>query len=241
MTNSRSGARSTSNCSAGVAGRSACSQSRSRSSGRVPARMPAGTVTATYPAATSVLIRRTWATLTPCGSGTTRNVIKITAATPARLVATMTAVTTSRPARHIERPGCSLSSGRTSPTHHPRKSRARPMARTLSGPIFARIYGRRVTPSVTDRAWAAELDAGDPIAEFRDRFLFGEGGPVYLDGNSLGRLPLATAERIAQVVRQEWGTGLIRSWDHWVSYPAQVGDLLGEHLLGAAAGHRHRR
>jgi len=93
-----------------------------------------------------------------------------------------------------------------------------------------------VTPSVTDRAWAAELDAGDPIAEFRDRFLFGEGGPVYLDGNSLGRLPLATAERIAQVVRQEWGTGLIRSWDHWVSYPAQVGDLLGEHLLGAAAG-----
>jgi kynureninase len=93
-----------------------------------------------------------------------------------------------------------------------------------------------VTPSVTDRAWAVELDACDPIADFRDRFLFDDGGPVYLDGNSLGRLPLATAERIAQVVGQEWGTGLIRSWDHWVSYPARVGDLLGEHLLGAAAG-----
>ncbi|HEY2576221.1 MAG TPA: kynureninase [Streptosporangiaceae bacterium] len=89
---------------------------------------------------------------------------------------------------------------------------------------------------MTDRAWAVELDAGDPIAVFRDRFYFADGGPVYLDGNSLGRLPLATAERIAQVVGQEWGSGLIRSWDHWVSYPARVGDLLGEHLLGAAAG-----
>jgi kynureninase len=89
---------------------------------------------------------------------------------------------------------------------------------------------------VTDRAWAVELDAGDPIAAFRDRFWFEPGGPLYLDGNSLGRLPLATAERVAQVARQEWGTGLIRSWDHWVSYPARVGDLLGEHLLGAAAG-----
>jgi kynureninase len=93
-----------------------------------------------------------------------------------------------------------------------------------------------VAPSVTDRAWAVELDAGDPVADFRDRFLFADGGPVYLDGNSLGRLPLATAERISQLVREEWGSGLIRSWDHWACYPARVGDLLGAALLGAAPG-----
>ena len=59
---------------------------------------------------------------------------------------------------------------------------------------------------------------------------------IYLDGNSLGRLPLATAERVAQVIRDEWGTGLIGSWDHWIGLPAQAGDLLGQHLLGAAPG-----
>jgi len=87
-----------------------------------------------------------------------------------------------------------------------------------------------------DRAHAEELDAADPLAPFRSRFFVEEGGPLYLDGNSLGRLPLATAERIAEVVRQEWGTGLIRSWDHWLGLPARAGDLLGTHLLGAAPG-----
>ena len=85
------------------------------------------------------------------------------------------------------------------------------------------------------RERAAELDAQDPLAAFRARFA-GPGELVYLDGNSLGRLPLATAERIATVVRDEWGTGLIGSWEHWIGLPARVGDLLGEHLLGAAPG-----
>jgi kynureninase len=93
-----------------------------------------------------------------------------------------------------------------------------------------------VTDTALDRSHAEELDAADPIAGLRDRFLHEPGGPVYLDGNSLGRLPLATAERIAEVVREEWGHGLIRSWEHWMGLPAQVGDLLGEHLLGAAPG-----
>jgi kynureninase len=89
------------------------------------------------------------------------------------------------------------------------------------------------------RTRAAELDAQDPLAAFRDKFARDQRDGrelIYLDGNSLGRLPLATAERIARVVREEWGTGLIGSWEHWMGLPAQVGDLLGEHLLGAAPG-----
>ncbi len=71
---------------------------------------------------------------------------------------------------------------------------------------------------------------------FRERFAGHQRDLIYLDGNSLGRLPLATAERVAQVIRDEWGTGLIGSWDHWIGLPAQAGDLLGQHLLGAAPG-----
>ncbi|HLH57591.1 MAG TPA: kynureninase [Streptosporangiaceae bacterium] len=93
-----------------------------------------------------------------------------------------------------------------------------------------------MTEPRTDRAHAAGLDAADPLSGFRDRFADDGRGLIYLDGNSLGRLPLATAERIAQVVRDEWGRGLIGSWEHWMGLPAQVGDLLGEHLLGAAPG-----
>src|SRR5262250_3961544 len=49
-------------------------------------------------------------------------------------------------------------------------------------------------------------------------------------------LPLATAERIAGVVRREWGAGLVRSWEHWIDLPRRAGDLLGGQLLGAAPG-----
>ena len=59
---------------------------------------------------------------------------------------------------------------------------------------------------------------------------------IYLDGNSLGPLPLATQARIAEVVGSEWGAGLVRSWERWVGLPCEVGDLVGEHLTGAAPG-----
>ena len=87
-----------------------------------------------------------------------------------------------------------------------------------------------------DRAAAAALDAADPLAAFRERFADDGRGLIYLDGNSLGRLPLATADRIAEVITREWGRGLIGSWEHWIGLPARAGDLLGEHLLGAAPG-----
>jgi kynureninase len=86
------------------------------------------------------------------------------------------------------------------------------------------------------RERAAALDAADPLASLRDAFVHDDRELIYLDGNSLGRLPKAGAERIAQVVREEWGAGLIRSWSHWVDLPTRTGDLIGSALLGAAPG-----
>jgi kynureninase len=85
------------------------------------------------------------------------------------------------------------------------------------------------------RAYAEKLDAADPLAGYRDRFLLEDPALIYLNGNSLGPLPLATLARMETVYRDEWGTALARSWDHWVDLPAQVGDVVGE-LIGAAPG-----
>ena len=85
-------------------------------------------------------------------------------------------------------------------------------------------------------AAAAARDASDPLADLVDRFVVDDPNLIYLDGNSLGRLPRATVERLSEVVQQDWGDGLIRSWDHWIDLPAQVGDRLGAALLGAGPG-----
>ena len=87
-----------------------------------------------------------------------------------------------------------------------------------------------------DRSFAEACDAADPLASCRERFARDDPSLIYLDGNSLGMLPLATAERIADVVRREWGAGLVRSWEHWIDLPRRAGDLLGSQLLGAAPG-----
>ena len=79
------------------------------------------------------------------------------------------------------------------------------------------------------------LDRADPLARFRDEFVFEEGGPLYVDGNSLGRLPKRTRERLAVLV-EEWGTALVRGWHEWIDRPTQVGDELAESALGAGPG-----
>ena len=91
---------------------------------------------------------------------------------------------------------------------------------------------------VVSREQVAKLDATDPLARFRERFLFEEEpGLVYLDGNSLGRLPRATLERLWRVASDEWGKRLIRGWDEgWMELPIRVGDQLGAFVLGAAPG-----
>jgi kynureninase len=94
-----------------------------------------------------------------------------------------------------------------------------------------------VTSFSADRSYAEALDAADHLAHFRDRFVRPNWDDViYLNGNSLGPLPVRTQATIAEVIDQEWGVGLVRSWDKWVHLPRQAGDMVGEHLLGAEAG-----
>jgi kynureninase len=82
---------------------------------------------------------------------------------------------------------------------------------------------------------AAALDAADPLAGWRDRFLIPDPDLAYLDGNSLGMPPRATAVEVARMLTEEWAGGLISSWDHWLDEPQRVGDLLAP-LIGAAPG-----
>lgn len=84
---------------------------------------------------------------------------------------------------------------------------------------------------------AARLDAVDPLARFRERFLPGPDVVAYLDGNSLGRPPADAAERLDRFVRTEWAGRLIRGWtDSWMGWPEQVGDRIGRVALGAGPG-----
>jgi kynureninase len=86
------------------------------------------------------------------------------------------------------------------------------------------------------REHAVGLDHADPLAEFRGAFVFAD-ERIYLDGNSLGRLPKRTFERMSGVIATEWGEHLIASWDQgWIDLPVQIGDVLGATMLGAAPG-----
>ncbi len=82
---------------------------------------------------------------------------------------------------------------------------------------------------------ALALDAADALAPLRDQFVLPP-GVIYLDGNSLGVLPTATAARVQQVVTEEWGQGLIRSWNTagWMTLAQRIGDKIAR-LVGAGA------
>lgn len=93
---------------------------------------------------------------------------------------------------------------------------------------------------MVSRDEALALDAADPLATWREQFDLTAGGAgghelIYLDGNSLGRTPLRTFQRMDEVLRDEWASGLIRSWDEWVHRPQEVGNLLAP-LIGAQPG-----
>jgi len=83
---------------------------------------------------------------------------------------------------------------------------------------------------------ALALDQADPLAPLRDLFDLPP-GVIYLDGNSLGVLPRSTAARVQQVVAEEWGQGLIRSWNSagWIGMPQRVGDKIAQ-LVGVGPG-----
>jgi kynureninase len=83
---------------------------------------------------------------------------------------------------------------------------------------------------------AKALDAADPLAGFRDEFVIDDPDSIYLDGNSLGRLPKRSAARVRAVVEQEWGQRLIRGWNEgWFTAPQRIGDKLAR-LVGARPG-----
>lgn len=88
----------------------------------------------------------------------------------------------------------------------------------------------------TAREDLIEADKNDVLASFRDRFSLPE-GIIYLDGNSLGPLPLGAAERAAEVINNEWAQGLIRSWNTagWFEMPSRLGDKLSK-LIGGNDG-----
>jgi kynureninase len=81
---------------------------------------------------------------------------------------------------------------------------------------------------------AEELDRADPLAGFRDRFVRTDPDLVYLDGNSLGRLPVAAVARLRAAVEREWGGELIRGWDHWMDLGRECAALLAGPVLDAA-------
>ncbi|HEX2246184.1 MAG TPA: kynureninase [Arthrobacter sp.] len=86
---------------------------------------------------------------------------------------------------------------------------------------------------------ASALDAADPLAHFRARFLKPKNGEVraYLDGNSLGRPLAVTPAQLEDFIDTQWGERLIRSWDEsWMQEPVRLGDRLAQVVLGAAPG-----
>lgn len=82
---------------------------------------------------------------------------------------------------------------------------------------------------------ARQADQSDPFYPLRAEFVLPE-GLIYLDGNSLGCLPKRTSEHLQQVVAEQWGQGLIRSWNQagWLDLPQRVGALIAP-LVGAQA------
>ena len=89
--------------------------------------------------------------------------------------------------------------------------------------------------SSTDIGLARELDAQDELAYFRDEFVISDPNLIYLDGNSLGRLPKRTVEFMRHTIEHDWGGRLIRAWnDGWIDTPAVLGTKIAR-LVGARA------
>jgi len=87
-----------------------------------------------------------------------------------------------------------------------------------------------------DQETARQLDHQDPLQDFRSRFVITDPDMIYMDGNSLGRLPKEAASRVQTVVNEEWGADLIRGWNKgWWEAPRRIGDKIAR-LVGAAPG-----
>ena len=91
-------------------------------------------------------------------------------------------------------------------------------------------------PDATGYDRAVEHDSGDPLAHFRRRYVETDPELIYLDGNSLGRLPHAARNLVTDVTDRQWGDRLIRSWNEgWWELQLELGDLLAP-MVGAGPG-----
>jgi kynureninase len=86
------------------------------------------------------------------------------------------------------------------------------------------------------REFAVQLDQQDSLASYREQFVVNDPDLIYLDGNSLGRLPKSVIERMKKAVEEEWGIDLIRGWNKgWWEAPTRIGEKIAS-LIGAAEG-----
>ncbi len=85
-------------------------------------------------------------------------------------------------------------------------------------------------------AFALQLDRDDPLGKYRAQFVHDDPGRIYMDGNSLGRLPLCTIARMKEAIEGEWGHDLVGGWGkNWWDAPVRVGEKIAP-LIGAAPG-----
>ena len=90
--------------------------------------------------------------------------------------------------------------------------------------------------AITDRQFAVDLDAKDPLAKYREQFVITDPTMCYLDGNSLGRLPKQTIKVINDFLIDDWGAKVVEGWNDWIDQAQVTGDLIGRATLGAASG-----
>lgn len=87
-----------------------------------------------------------------------------------------------------------------------------------------------------ERERAVELDAVDPLRGYLERFIISDPDLMYLDGNSLGRLPKATIKAIDSFLVEEWGKEMVLGWSHWIDEAQASGNLIAKSALGAESG-----
>ena len=86
------------------------------------------------------------------------------------------------------------------------------------------------------REYARKLDEADELARYREEFFSADADMIYMDGNSLGKLPVRTIGRVEKIIEKEWGEELIRSWGiNWFDAPIKVGEKIAR-LVGAGSG-----
>ena len=81
-----------------------------------------------------------------------------------------------------------------------------------------------------------DMDQNDPLSKYQSEFYVSDKNLCYLDGNSLGRLPLRTVNKITSFLKEEWGKQLVEGWEHWIDEAQKSGDMLARNIIGGNPG-----